>query len=41
MRALGGELLFANHPQGGAHLILRLRTAENGVNIQPPEDITV
>ena len=41
MRALGGELLFANHPKGGAHLILRLRTAENGVNIQPPEDITV
>ena len=41
MRALGGELLFSNHPQGGAHLILRLRTADNGVNIQPPEDFTV
>ena len=40
MRALGGELLISNHPSGGAHLILRLRTAENGVNIQPPEDFT-
>ncbi|UTW09636.1 sensor histidine kinase [Pseudomonas benzenivorans] len=38
MRALGGELLLANHPAGGALLTLRLRAAEHGVNIQPPED---
>ncbi|SDI17122.1 two-component system, NtrC family, C4-dicarboxylate transport sensor histidine kinase DctB [Pseudomonas benzenivorans] len=30
MRALGGELLFANHPDGGAQLTLRLRAAEHG-----------
>ncbi|MHA6494968.1 sensor histidine kinase [Pseudomonas borbori] len=38
VRALGGELLFANHPQGGAVLTLRLRAAEHGVNSQSPED---
>ena len=38
MRALGGELLLANHPQGGALLTLRLRAGEPGVNLQPPED---
>ena len=31
MRALGGELLFANHPDGGAQLTLRLRAAEHGM----------
>ncbi len=38
MRALGGELVLANHPQGGAQLTLRLRSAPPGVNLQPPED---
>lgn len=41
MRALDGELLFANHPEGGALLTLRLRAAEHGVNIQPPEDLAL
>jgi two-component system C4-dicarboxylate transport sensor histidine kinase DctB len=39
--ALGGELVLANHPQGGALLTLRLRAAEPGVNLQPPEDLSV
>jgi two-component system C4-dicarboxylate transport sensor histidine kinase DctB len=39
MRALGGELLLSNHPSGGALLRLRLLTVENGLNIQPPEDL--
>nr|WP_298138571.1 ATP-binding protein [uncultured Pseudomonas sp.] len=38
MRALGGELLFANHPEGGALLTVRLRAAEHGVNTQATED---
>ena len=38
MRALGGELLLSNHPQGGALLILRLRAGEPGVSLQAPED---
>ncbi|MBD1586125.1 sensor histidine kinase [Pseudomonas typographi] len=38
MRALGGELLLANHPQGGALLTLRLRPARPGANLQPPEE---
>ncbi|WP_137818935.1 ATP-binding protein [Pseudomonas sp. 2FG] len=38
MRALGGELLLANHPEGGALLTLRLRAAAPGVNLQPSED---
>jgi two-component system C4-dicarboxylate transport sensor histidine kinase DctB len=40
MRALGGELVFANHPEGGALLTLRLRNAAPGVIPQPPEDLT-
>jgi len=40
MRALGGELLLANHPEGGALLILRLRAAAPGVNLQPSEDLS-
>ena len=39
MRALDGELLLSNHPSGGAQSTLRLLTVENGVNIQPPEDL--
>lgn len=38
MRALGGELLLGNHPEGGALITLRLRLASPGVNLQPPED---
>jgi two-component system C4-dicarboxylate transport sensor histidine kinase DctB len=38
MRALGGELLLANHPRGGALLTVRLRAGTPGVNLQPPED---
>ena len=38
MRALGGELLLSNHPQGGALLTLRLRAGEPGVSLQAPED---
>lgn len=40
MRALGGELLFANHPEGGALLTLRMRVGASGVNLQPPEDLS-
>lgn len=40
MRALGGELLLANHPTGGALLTLRLRAGAPGVNLQPPEDLS-
>jgi two-component system C4-dicarboxylate transport sensor histidine kinase DctB len=40
MRALGGELLFANHPEGGALLTLRMRIGASGVNLQPPEDLS-
>lgn len=39
--ALGGELILANHPQGGALLTLRLRAGAPGVNLQPPEDLSV
>ena len=39
MRALGGELLFANHAQGGAVLTVRLRAGAPGVNPYPPEDL--
>ncbi|WP_313731176.1 ATP-binding protein [Pseudomonas sp.] len=38
MRALGGELLLANHPEGGALLTLQLRMATPGANLQPSED---
>ncbi|WP_298184969.1 ATP-binding protein [uncultured Pseudomonas sp.] len=41
MRALGGELLFANHPDGGALLTLRLRAADQGIKTQSPEDFVV
>ncbi|MCY1437221.1 C4-dicarboxylate transport sensor protein DctB [compost metagenome] len=40
MRALGGELQLANHPEGGALLTLRLRNAAPGVIPQPPEDLS-
>ncbi|KOP58661.1 MULTISPECIES: sensor histidine kinase [Pseudomonas syringae group] len=40
MRALGGELLFANHPSGGAVLTLRLCAGASGANLQPPEDLS-
>ncbi|KPX47490.1 Sensor histidine kinase [Pseudomonas syringae pv. helianthi] len=40
MRVLGGELLFANHPSGGAVLTLRLRAGASGANLQPPEDLS-
>ncbi|MBC3958122.1 MULTISPECIES: ATP-binding protein [Pseudomonas] len=40
MRALGGELLFANHASGGAVLTLRLRAGASGANLQPPEDLS-
>lgn len=38
IRALGGELLLANHPEGGALLTLRLRSAIPGANPLSPED---
>ncbi|MGE8497205.1 MAG: sensor histidine kinase [Pseudomonas sp.] len=41
MRALDGELLFANHPAGGALLTLRLHAAEHGLKPQSPEDFAV
>lgn len=37
VRALDGELLLANHPEGGALITLRLRLASPGVNLQPSE----
>ncbi|WP_443190208.1 sensor histidine kinase [Pseudomonas indica] len=40
MRAIGGELLLDNHPDGGALLTLRLRAGVPGVNLQPPEDLS-
>lgn len=40
MRALGGELLFANHTSGGALITLRLRAGLSGSNLQPPEDLS-
>ncbi|MEO4048880.1 ATP-binding protein [Pseudomonas sp. CAU 1711] len=40
MRALGGELLLANHPEGGARVTLRLRNAAPGANLQPPEELS-
>ena len=38
MRAFGGELLFANHRDGGALITLKLRAGAPGVSLQPPED---
>jgi two-component system C4-dicarboxylate transport sensor histidine kinase DctB len=40
MRALGGELLLANHPEGGALITLRLRSSTPGANLQPPEEFS-
>jgi two-component system C4-dicarboxylate transport sensor histidine kinase DctB len=40
MHALGGELLLANHPDGGALVTLRLRNAAPGANLQPPEEFS-
>ena len=39
-RALGGELLLANHPDGGALITLRLRSSTPGANLQPPEEFS-
>ncbi|WXL25497.1 ATP-binding protein [Ectopseudomonas mendocina] len=41
MRALGGELLIANHPSGGAQLTLRLQAGEQGIKPQSSEDFVV
>ncbi|WAC45862.1 ATP-binding protein [Pseudomonas sp. SL4(2022)] len=41
MRALGGELLLANHADGGAQLTLRLRAADQGIKTQSQEDFVV
>ncbi|MCU1740077.1 MULTISPECIES: sensor histidine kinase [Pseudomonas] len=41
MRAFGGELLFANHRDGGALITLRMRAGAPGVSLQPPEDSSV
>lgn len=38
MRALGGELLLANHPEGGALLTLQLRVAAPGATLPNSED---
>lgn len=40
MRALGGELLLANHPDGGALITLQLRSASPGATLQPPEEFS-
>jgi two-component system C4-dicarboxylate transport sensor histidine kinase DctB len=40
MHALGGELLLANHPDGGALVTLQLRNAAPGANLQPPEEFS-
>ena len=40
MRALGGELLLANHPEGGALIILQLRRTEPGATLHPPEEFS-
>ena len=37
-RALGGELLLANHPAGGALVTLNLLPADTGIGTQSPED---
>ena len=38
IRAFGGELLFANHKEGGALITLRLRAGAPGVSLQACED---
>ena len=40
MHALGGQLLLANHPDGGALVTLQLRNAAPGANLQPPEEFS-
>ncbi len=40
MRALGGELLLGNHPEGGALITLQLRNAAPGAPLQPPEEFS-
>lgn len=40
MRALGGELLLGNHPDGGALVIVQLRRADPGANLQPLEEFS-
>jgi two-component system C4-dicarboxylate transport sensor histidine kinase DctB len=40
MRALDGELLLANHPDGGALITLQLRGAAPGANLQAPEEFS-
>ncbi|MDG9922546.1 MULTISPECIES: ATP-binding protein [unclassified Pseudomonas] len=40
MHALGGELLLANHPDGGALVTLQLRNAAPGANLQAPEEFS-
>lgn len=38
MRTLGGELLLANHPEGGALLTLKMRVAPPGATLPNSED---
>lgn len=38
MRTLGGELLLANHPEGGAVLTLKMRVAPPGATLPNSED---
>ena len=38
INALGGELVLANHPEGGALLTLQLRVATPGATLQTSED---
>jgi two-component system C4-dicarboxylate transport sensor histidine kinase DctB len=40
MRALGGELLLANHPDGGALITLQLRNAAPGAPLHTPEEFS-
>lgn len=40
MRALGGELLLANHPDGGAQITLQLRQATPGANLAAFEEFS-
>ena len=40
MRALGGELLLANHPDGGAQITLQLRHATPGANLAAFEEFS-
>lgn len=40
MRALGGELLLANHPDGGAQITVQLRHATPGANLAATEEFS-